>query len=79
MPFLETNVGKYPSLQVDCITPFPGTKDDMVKAVCVYLSGIVTGIVVVPNITQNTGTESNAKGMTVNYLVLQIKVQNIII
>ena len=75
VPFLQTNIGAYPLLQVDCITPFPGRKDDLVKAVCEYLSKIVLGIEVKPNITPESNTESNEKGDFVNYLALQVYVQ----
>ena len=30
-PFLETNVGKYPLMQIDCVTPYHGTERGMVE------------------------------------------------
>lgn len=73
--FLQSNVGEFPLLQVDCITPFPGSKDDLEKTVCEYLSKMVSDIEVTPNVTQFPSTESNEKGDFVNYLALQVYVQ----
>ena len=75
VPFLQSNVGEYPLLQVDCVTPFPSSKDDLERAVCEYLSKIVSDIEVTPNVTQFPSTESNEKGDFVNYLALQVHVQ----
>ena len=84
VPFLQSNVGEYPLLQVDCVTPFPGSKDDLERAVCEYLSKIVsdikvtpnvTDIKVTPNVTPESSTERNAKGDFVDYLALQVHVQ----
>ena len=75
VPFLETNVGEYPLLQVDCVTPFQGRKEDLIKAVCEYLSKIRTDIEVTPNVMQNLNTERKEIVDFVNYLVLQVHVQ----
>ncbi len=75
VPFLQSNIGEYPLLQVDCVTPFPGGKDNLIKAVCEYLSKIVLDIEVTPNIIPESSTESNEEGCCVNYLVLQVHVQ----
>lgn len=77
--FLQSNIGEYPLLQVDCLTPFSGRKDDLIKAVCEYLSKIVPGIEVTPNITPESSTENNENGDFVNYLVLQVFVQGRIV
>lgn len=63
-------------LQVDCITPFPGTKDDLVGAVCDYLSKMDPEIEVIPNVTQYPIAETNIKGSFVNYLAMQVYVCN---
>jgi hypothetical protein len=78
VPFLESNIGEYPLLQVDCVTPFSGRKDVLIKAVCEYLSKIVPVIEVKPNITPESSAESNEKGVFVNYLALQVHVQKTI-
>ena len=75
LSFLQSNIGEYPLLQVDCITPFCGRKDDLVNAVCEYLSKIVSYIEVTPNVIQYPSTESNEKGDFVYYLALQVYVQ----
>ena len=75
VPFLQSNVGEYPLLQVDCVTPFSGSKDDLERAVCDYLSKIVSDIEVTPNVTPEYSTERNAKGDFVDYLALQVHVQ----
>lgn len=72
--FLQSNIGEFPLLQVDCLTPFPGRKDDLVKAVCEYLSKMVSDIEVTPNFTPVSNTESNEKDNLVNYLALQVHV-----
>lgn len=77
VPFLQSNVGGYPSLRVDCITPFPGSTDDLVKAVCDYLNKIDPDIEVNSNVVNCSSTESSSKGDYVDYLVIQIHVQNI--
>ncbi len=71
VPFLQSNVGEYPLLQVDCV----GSKDDMERAVCEYLSKIVPDIEVTPNVTQFPSTEINEKGDFVDYLALQVHVE----
>ena len=75
VPFLQTNVGEYPLLQVDCITPYKGKEADLVREVCEYLSKVVPTILVTYNMTQNASTESNSNGFFVNYLVIQIHVE----
>ena len=47
----------------------------MERAVCEYLSKIVSDIEVTPNVTAESSTESNAKGNFVDYLALQVHVQ----
>lgn len=78
VPFLQSNIGESSLLQVDYITPFPGSKEILAKAVCEYLSKIVSDISVTPNVTQFPNTESNEKDDFVNYLALQVHVQRII-
>lgn len=75
VPFLQSNVGGYPSLQMDCITLFPGTKYDMVKTVCEYLNKIDPDIEVTYNVTSYPRTETNSNGGFVNYMEMQIHVQ----
>lgn len=62
-------------LQVDCITPYKGKEADLVRDVCEYLSKVEPTIMVTYNMTQNASTESNSNGFFVNYLVIQIHVE----
>ena len=75
VPFLQSNIGEYPLLQVDCITPYKGKEADLVRDVCEYLSKVISSINVTYNMTQNASTESNPNGFFVNYLVIQIHVE----
>ena len=72
LPFLQSNVGEYPLLRVDCITPYKGTVDEFISDVCKYLSSVAPEYDVTYNITQNSSTE----GDSVTYLVIQIHVSN---
>ena len=75
VPFLQSNIGEYPLLQVDCITPYKGKEKDLICDICEYLSKVDPYINVTYNITQNASTESNSNGYFVNYLVIQIHVE----
>lgn len=74
MPFLECNVGKNPLMQIDCVTPYLGTEQDLIAAVCDYLNGIVPQIEVNYNVTMSKNSETNSNGTTVNYLAVQLQV-----
>jgi len=75
VPFLQSNIGEYPLLQVDCITPYKGKEAELVSDVCEFLSKVDTSIMVTYNMTQNASTESNSNGFFVNYLVIQVHVE----
>lgn len=75
LPFLQSNVGKNPSLQIDCIEPYKGTVDQLQEEVCEYLSKMEPHIEVVPNVVQYPSTESTANGDMVNYLAMQVLVR----
>ena len=75
VPFLQSNIGEYPLLQVDCITPYKGKEKDLIRDVCEYLSKVDSSINVTYNITQNASTESNSNCDFVKYLVIQIHVE----
>lgn len=76
-PFLETNVGKYPLMQIDCVTPYHGTERGMVEELCRYLSGIDPKIGVTYNLTQNISQETNSKGTFISFMVIQVHVSEI--
>lgn len=75
VPFLQSNIGESPLLQVDCITPYKGKEADLIRDVCEHLSKVVSSINVTYNMTQNASTESNSNGFFVNYLLIQIHVE----
>jgi len=75
--FLQSNVGKDALIQIDCITPFEGTKEQMEQEVCYYLSKIVQEIKVKHKMTQNYSAEFITSGELVKYLVMWIQVTEI--
>lgn len=72
--FLNSSVGTSPLLRVDCITPFTGTEQELIKEVCNHLSGTVPHIEVVYKMTQNISTEDTKNGFLVQFLVIQITI-----
>lgn len=73
-PFLESNVGKDSILQIDCVTPYQGTEQDLIKELCEYLNGISSQIEVSYNVTMSKNSETNSYGSTINYLAIQLRV-----
>ena len=78
LPFLESNVGKDPLMQIDCVTPYHGTEQDLINEVCEYLNGVNPHIEVSYNVTISKNSETSNNGMKVNYLALQLLVNSII-
>lgn len=74
VPFLESNVGKDPFMQIDCVTPYQGTEQDMITELCEYLNGINPQIEVNYNVTMSKNSEANSNGTMVNYLVIQLQI-----
>jgi len=72
--FLNLNIGESPLLRVDCVTPFKGTEQELIKEVCTYLNRIDPHVEVNYNITQNVSTETNVAGNWVHFLVMQINI-----
>lgn len=75
LPFLQSNVGQDPLLQIDCIEPYKGTVEQLKKNVCEYLSKIDPQIEALPNVELYPSTESTTKGDVVNYLAMQVLVR----
>jgi phosphatidate phosphatase APP1 len=75
IPFLESNLGNSPLLQIDCVTPYYGTTQDLIKEVCDHLSKNVPNVEVTYNATKNASTESNTEGCFVKYLVIQVNIK----
>lgn len=72
LPFLQSNVGKSPLLQVDCITPYQGTEKDLQLEVCKYLSGIDPQIRVSFVATQNFSSEIKNNKSIIHFAVIQV-------
>lgn len=72
--FLESNVGKDTLMQIDCVTPYQGTEQNLVKELCEYLNGINPQIEVKYNVTMSKNSETGSEGTTVNFLAVQLRV-----
>lgn len=74
VPFLESNVGKDPLMQIDCVTPYQGTEHDLIAELCDYLNRINPQIEVNYNVTMSRSSETNEIGTRINYLAIQLRV-----
>lgn len=72
--FLQSNVGKSPLLQIDCISPYKGTEQELVRDACNYLNTIDPQIEVTFNMTQNISSEEKKGNRLVHFIVMQINV-----
>ncbi len=72
--FLQSNVGKSPLLQIDCISPYKGTEQELVRDACNYLNTIDPQIEVTYNMTQNISSEEKKGNRLVHFIVMQINV-----
>jgi len=61
-------------LQVDCVTPFYGTEQDLIDEVCNHLNSIDPIIEVKYNFTQNISNEIINNNELVLFFVIQIQV-----
>lgn len=73
--FLQTNVGKSPQIQINCIMPYNGMAGQLEDAVCAYLSKIDPQIEVLPNMIQTRFSEKTESGQVVSCLVMYIDVR----
>lgn len=74
--FLQANVGKSPLIQIDCVTPFKGTANELVEKVCVHLNAIDPLIKVELREIKNTSAESANNKKLVSFMVIQIRISN---
>lgn len=74
MPFLDSNVGKDTLMQVDCVTPYQGTEQELITELCEYLNSINPQIEVNYNVTMSKNSETNEVGTKINYLAIQLQV-----
>ena len=73
--FLQANVGKSPLMQIDSVTPFQGTADELIDKVCEHLNGIDPMIKVSFNVIQNVSSEATNTKQLVHFIAMQINVQ----
>ena len=76
LSFLQINAGGCALLQVDCITPFKGTEQELIQKVCEHLNRVDNSFEVTYNVTQNSSTEERLGSFYVKYLVIQVYVSN---
>lgn len=72
--FLQSNIGKSPLLQIDCISPYKGSEQELVRDACNYLNTIDPQIEVTYNVTQNISSEEKNGNRFVHFIVMQINV-----
>lgn len=75
--FLQSNIDEWPLLQIDCVTPYYGTEQGLIKEVCDCLNQNDLQIEVTYNMTQNSSTEFINNERMVHFLVIQIHVTQI--
>ena len=74
LPFLESNVGKTPFLQIDCVTPYQGTVEGLIQETCNYLNEINSHIAVNHQEILSKSTDSCAGKSIVKYLSVLLEV-----
>lgn len=72
--FIQSNAGKSPLLQVDCITPFIGSEHDLVQKVCEHLNNVDHLYEVSFKKTHNCSIEQNSCALFVYYMVIQVDI-----
>lgn len=70
--FLQSNVGKFPLIQIDCVTPFQGTADELAEKVCGHLNTIDPLVEVKLQEIKNASAESAKSKQQVSFMVLQL-------
>lgn len=65
-----------PIIQIDCVTPYQGTEQDLIKDLCDYLNGMDSQIEVIYNVTMSKNTETSNEGTKINYLAVQLQVNS---
>ena len=72
--FLQSNVGKAPLLQIDCVTPFQGTADELAEKVCNHLCAIDPQVKVKLQEIKNCSADSLKTKQQVHFMVMQIQI-----
>ena len=73
-PFLQSNVGEWPLIRIDCVTPYEGTTDELADEVCGYLNTIISEFEVTYNLTQHSSARLTSKGSIVTFMVIQVHI-----
>ena len=72
--FLQSNVGKTPLLQIDCVTPFRGTPEELVEKVCTHLNAIDPQVEVKLQEIKNASMEVSKIVQQVSFMVVQFQI-----
>lgn len=72
--FLNSNQGKITMLRVDCVTPYKGKEQDLIKEVCEHLESVDPQIEVSYQMTQNVSAEVTRTKQLVHFIVMQIHI-----
>lgn len=72
--FLQSNIGKSPLIQIDCVTPFQGTVEELAEEVCEHLNNVDPQIKVFVDVIQNVSNDSI--NQQVHFIVFQIRIIN---
>ena len=70
--FLQSNVGKTALLQIDCVTPFQGTVEELVNLTSEHLNKINPTIEVSKVEVKNASAESKKSKQIVHFMVLHL-------
>lgn len=73
--YLLSNIGLDPMLQIDCVTPYTGTANELTDELCDYLDKINQKVEVTTNVIINQSTEKTKDKLLVHYLVVQLSVK----
>ena len=76
LSFLQSNVGKNTLLQIDCVTPFQGSVEELAEKVCNHLNTIDPQVEVTLQEIKNGSTESGNFKQQVQFMVIQIRLSN---
>lgn len=63
-------------MQIDCVTPFQGSAEELAERVCCHLNTIDPMIEVSQTEMKNTSTEVSKTNQLVLFLVIQIRIDN---
>lgn len=74
LPFLQSNIGKRPLMQIDCISPYQGSLQDLIRDTCDHLNNIDPDVEVSCCSIQNSSSDVKEDNTVVNFVVIQIAI-----